>query len=116
MGRGVGSGKERGLNTYLRLIALHPLHPLKRLKQRIRPLLQPLKNPLVLAPIKLITLFPLLRRINHHLDNTLPQYRRTQLDRHELVHLGRDLRVKPNELKVPAAVPALADHALRNRV
>jgi hypothetical protein len=106
----------RNGDTNLWLITLDTLHALKRLVQRIRALLEARENPIVLLAIQFVTRLSFLGRVDHHLYNALAQHGRTQLDRNELVHLGRDFGLEANELKVPATMSAFANHALGHRV
>lgn len=101
-----------GDKTYSRRLTLYPLHLLENLKERIRPLLQPVENPIILLAIKLITLLTLLGRVNHELHNALTDNRGTELNANELVHLIRNLLIESTKLKVPATMSAFANHAL----
>lgn len=56
------------------------------------------------------------RGVHHELDEALADDGRAQHDGDELVDVGLDLRVEAHELKVAAAVAALADHALGDGV
>ncbi len=125
-GGGGGGGKEVGWEerprdyeekgTYLRLLTFHTLQRAKDFVQRRRALLQTPLDALILLPVQLITLIPLLGRINLHLDETLSDHRRAEHDTDEFVNLRRDLLVEAHKLKVPTAVPAFADHTLGNAV
>ena len=108
--------RQKKSKAYLRFLTNDPLHLLKRLKERRRTLLQPLRYTIKLLPVQRITRIALLWRIDLHLHQTLAHDRRTQHDGDELINLGLDLLVETNELEVSTAVPAFAHHAFRDAV
>ena len=88
----------------------------ERLKESGGALLEPLLRAVIFLSIQRIARVALLWRIDLHLHKALSDNRRTQHDAHKLVNLRLDLRVETYELKVAAAVPALAHHAFRYAV
>ena len=77
-------------------------------------LAQALEDAVVLGAVLFVRGLAHLRRVDHELDQALADDGGAEHDGHELVDVGLHLRVEADELKVAAAVAALADHALRD--
>lgn len=54
--------------------------------------------------------------MNHALNNTLSNHRRTKLNRHKFINLRHNILVKTNELVITTSVSAFTNHSLGNGV
>lgn len=100
----------------LGLGALDALHLRESLVQGVGALAQAVVDAVVLLVVELVRGLARLGRVDHELDEALADDGGAEHDGDELVNVGLDLGIKADELKVAAAVAALADHALGDAV
>ena len=108
-------GREE-VHAPLRLSALDALHLAKGLVQGGGAFLEAVEDARELLVVELVRGVAGLGRVDHELDEALADDRGAERDGDELVDLGLDLGVEAYELKVAAAMAALAYHALGDGV
>lgn len=112
---GEGDGGEE-VHGALGLGAVDALHLVKGLVQGGGALLEAVEDALVLLVVELKRGLAGAGRVDHEVDHALADDGGAEHDGDKLVDVGLDLGVQADELKVAAAVAALADHALGDGV
>lgn len=96
--------------------AFDALHLIKGLVESGGALLEAVEDTIVFLLVQLVARLALLGRVDHELDDALADDGSAKGDGDELVDVGLDLGVEVDKLKVAAAVAALTNHTLGDRV
>src|SRR6266480_4705188 len=105
-----------GKKSYLGWLALNSLHLLESIVQCNRSLMKAFVYPVKLLFVQLIALIPLLRRVDHALNEALPHNGWAKHNTHKLVNLRDNFFIKANELKIASSMSALTHHTLGHRM
>mmetsp|Transcript_3735 Transcript_3735/g.8219 ORF Transcript_3735/g.8219 Transcript_3735/m.8219 type:complete len:346 (+) Transcript_3735:3-1040(+) len=104
------------IHRAVRTIAAHAFQRAQRLYHLHRLPPERVHDRLVLRVPQLIRRIADFRTIHKHRSHHLPDHVRAQVHRHHLIHLIHHALIKPIQLHIPSAHPALPKHPLRGRM